>query len=256
MKTSLALQGRGIVITRPAHQAGAISQRLEAEGATVLRFPLLAIAAPQNIERSQRQLAGLSRYDMLIFTSPNAVEFTLSTLGASIPQSAIIACIGKKTAQSLARQGVTVSIVPDAVFNSEALLAKSEFQQVQGRQIAIIRGEGGRDLLKTTLSQRGAGADYIDVYRRICPTHNLLPLLQFQTRDQLDIIVLTSAESLANLFALAEDVAWLNGVALLLGSERMRLALNETSHYGPVYLAEDPSDESIFQALLDWSRPL
>ena len=81
-------------------------------------------------------------------------------------------------------------------------------------------------------------------------------MLKFQQRGQLDIIALTSAESLRNLFALANGAAWLDGVALLLGSERMQLALGDTSHQGPVYLAEDPSDESMYQALLDWSQHL
>lgn len=256
METGLALTGRGIVITRPAHQAGPVSQRLEALGATVLQFPLLGIAEPVNITRSQQQLADLACYDTLIFTSPNAVESALHKLGASLPESATIACIGQKTAQSLQRFGVRVSIVPNAVFNSEALLAEPEFQQMQGRRVAIIRGEGGRDLLRSTLSLRGAGVDYIDVYRRICPAQNLLPLLKFQQRGQLDIIALTSAESLRNLFALANGAAWLNGVALLLGSQRMQLALKETSHNGPVYLANDPSDDSMYRALLDWSQHL
>ena len=256
MEAGLALKGRGIVITRPAHQAGPVSQRLELLGATVLQFPLLGIAEPQNITRSQQQLADLAHYDTLLFTSPNAVESALQKLGASIPESATIACIGQKTAQSLERFGVQVSIVPDAVFNSEALLAEPEFQQMQGKRVAIIRGEGGRDLLKSTLSLRGASVDYIDVYRRICPAHDLLPLLKFQQGGQLDIIALTSAESLRNLFTLAGGAAWLDGVALLLGSERMQLALKETTHHGPVHLAADPSDDSMYQALLDWSRHL
>ena len=256
MDTGLALQGRGIVITRPAHQAGAISQRLQLAGATVLQFPLLGIAEPENLTQSQQQLANLAGYDLLIFTSPNAVEGALLKLAACIPNAMTIACIGQKTAGALARFGVQVSIVPHAVFNSEALLAMPEFQRMRDKRIAIIRGEGGRDLLYSTLTQRGAAVDYIDVYRRICPVSDLLPLLKFQQGGQLDIIALTSAESLRNLFALAHGASWLDGVALLLGSERMQLALRDTSHHGPVLLAEDPSDESMYQALLDWSQHL
>jgi uroporphyrinogen-III synthase len=254
MTSGLALQGRSIAITRPAHQAAVISQRLQLAGARVIGFPLLEIVAPADSGKCNQQLSTLSQYDFLIFTSPNAVDQALSTLSDKLPLGVSVAAVGKKTALALTRHGVTVSVVPSKAFNSEALLACSELQSISGKSIAIIRGEGGRKLLRDTLTQRNANVDYIDVYRRICPTGNLLPLVKFQEQGGLDIIVLTSVESLHHLFRLGKAQLWLNKVTLLVGSERIAAMVEQTSHTGQVLVAPDPSDESIFNRLQGWAN--
>ena len=245
-------QGRTIVITRPAHQADAIIQRIQNHGAKVFGFPLLDIEEPLDLARCNHQLANLSQYDLLIFTSPNAVDRALSKLSGELPAKLKVAAVGKKTADSLARYHITVSVVPADTFNSEALLACADLQSVDGSSIAIIRGEGGRELLRDTLVSRGATVDYIDVYRRICPAEDLLPLVKLHEQGGLDIIVLTSVESLQHLFRLGKGQLWLNDITLLVGSERISSVIKQTYHSGRVLVANDPSDASIFSRLEDW----
>ena len=252
MTKGLGLPGRSVVITRPAHQAKKISEQLQHAGARVIGFPLLDIVEPSNPAKCDHQLQNASQYDFLIFTSPNAVDQALSKLSGKIAAGINIAAVGKKTAQSLVRHGITVSVVPSTAFNSEALLACPELQSISGASIAIVRGEGGRGLLRDTLVQRGARVDYVDVYRRICPADNLLPLVKFQEQGGLDIIVLTSVESLHHLFRLGKGQLWLNKVTLLVGSERIAGVVEQTTHTGQVLVAPDPSDESIFSCLQYW----
>jgi len=49
-----------IVITRPVHQAQALSQAITAAGGEALLFPGLEIAPPQDLARAQAQLARLA----------------------------------------------------------------------------------------------------------------------------------------------------------------------------------------------------
>ncbi|PID46303.1 MAG: uroporphyrinogen III synthase [Proteobacteria bacterium] len=249
MSDRTALQGRTIVITRPAHQASAISQRLQERGAHVVRFPLLDIAEPMDVVRCHQQLSTLSRYDYLIFTSPNAVEYAFAKLPEALPPSLNIAAVGKKTAEALACHGVSVSIVPDRLFNSEALLACPAFQSVRHQSIAIIRGEGGRELLRDTLRQRGAVVNCIEVYRRVCPVDDLSPLTAIHQQAGIDLIVLTSVESLYHLFRLGAGLRWLNETPLLVGSERIAHQARRYARTGEVVVATDPSDDSIYHAL-------
>ena len=146
-----------------------------------------------------------------------------------------------------------MSIVPDALFNSEALLEHSALQDVATKRIGIIRGEGGRDLLRSTLLERGAEVDYIDVYRRICPVTNLLPLVKCQEQGGIDIIALTSVEGLQNLFKLGKGLGWLKQTTLLLGSQRMAQASAAIDHHGALLVADDPSDDKMVSCLLDWA---
>lgn len=254
MSDDHALQGQSIVVTRPKHQAAAIIGHLQKRGAEVINFPLLAITEPQNAALSQKQLSSIFQYDFLIFTSPNAVEKAFKKISASMISQANVAAVGKKTAEMLKHYGVNVAIVPEKNFNSEALLACRALQSVQTANIAIIRGEGGRELLRDTLLRRGAQVDYIDVYRRICPAENLLPLVKFQQQGSIDIIILTSVESLQHFFRLGAGLAWVNQVTLLVGSERIREHVRHTSHVGNVLVAADPSDGSIIQCLMSWIK--
>ena len=242
-----------IAITRPAHQAEKLIKRLEADGANIIAFPLLEIIKPKYPTLIQQQVEKIAYYDMAIFISPNAVTRAFTFVDKTQLKSLKIAAVGKKTALSLREQGLSVDYFPDKIFNSESLLALSEMQQVKNKQIAIFRGEGGRDLLRDTLQHRGASVTYLNVYARRCPADNIGLLKQHYLQDKLDIIVLTSGESLSHLLRLAKGMQWLNQVPLLVGSERIKqtfLQQSKQKYTGEIWVSPDPSDESIYQSLV------
>ena len=166
MAGRLPLAGKTIVTTRPNRQSSAISQRLTQLGACVVKFPLIAIESPANKSLYRSQLSKLNYYHYLIFTSRNSVEMAFHALAEceapalasipTLPKTLQIAAVGKQTAEALEAHGHSASIVPTELFNSEALLEHQALQAVDGKFIAIIRGEGGRDLLRDTLVERGA----------------------------------------------------------------------------------------------------
>ena len=258
MAARLPLTGKTIVVTRPERQSSAISQRLTELGAKVIRFPLIAIETIPNKRLNQSTIANCN---YLIFTSRNSVEMAIKSLMGDLPIGSIlkipktikIAAVGKQTAEALSAQGVSASIVPTELFNSEALLKHEDLQAVESKKIAIIRGEDGRDLLRDTLVERGATVDYIDVYRRVCPVENLLPLVKFQEQGGIDIIMLTSVEGLNNFHSLRADLTQLQHATLLVGSRRINDAIKELSHRGRVLVSEDPSDDKMVNCLLSWA---
>ena len=247
-----SLKNRWITITRPAHQAGRLIKRLEADGANIIAFPLLEIIPPKFPALIQQQVDKLEHYEMAIFISPNAVERALTFVDKPRLATLKIAAVGKKTALSLQQHGLSVDYFPNKTFNSEALLALDAMQQVNNKKIAIFRGEGGRNLLRDTLRQRGAQIDYMNVYARQCPANNIELLKQHYLCHKLDIIVLTSGESLAHLLRLAKGAQWLNQIPLLVGSERIKqlfLQPYQQQYTGKIWVSPDPSDESIYKSL-------
>ncbi|MCK5895577.1 MAG: uroporphyrinogen-III synthase [Cocleimonas sp.] len=237
-----------IAITRPAHQASALTKRLEEKGANIIPFPLLEITEPASLLLIQQQLREIKQFDMAIFISQNAVEKALTFLDKTQLAPLNIAAVGKKTAASLQQNGLAVDYFPDEIFNSEALLALDKMQQVQGQNIIIFRGEGGRDVLRDTLQQRGANVSYSNVYSRRCPATTLEVLKQHHLHHKLDIIILTSGESLQHLLRLARGEAWLNQVVLLVGSQRIKKKF-QSQFAGKIWVASDPSDETIYNYL-------
>lgn len=191
------LAGRRILVTRPSHQAGELMQSILAAGGEPVLFPLLEIRSIADPARLYAQLAALPNYQLLIFISPNAVEFGMAAMAAAGVDwrelSARFAAVGQSSAQALRDLGVRSVLVPHERFDSEGLLALPELQAVAGWRVLIVRGEGGRALLGDTLTARGATVDYAECYRRMTPTAPL------PSGDVLDAITVTSSEALTHL---------------------------------------------------------
>lgn len=200
------LAGRTIAVTRPAGQTASLARAIEAAGGQALVFPVIEIAPVENEAELAAVCAGLDRFHLAFFVSPNAVEQALAYIlpRRSWPAGLVVATVGKGSEASLARAGFSDVIAPSAGFDSEAVLALPEFQAaaVAGREVVIFRGDGGRDLLGDTLAERGARVRYVTCYRRRVPDADTAPLLAAARAGALDGLVLTSSEGVANLVAM------------------------------------------------------
>ena len=201
MTAGCDLHGAGVLVTRPAHQAGEWCRLIEEHGGRALRLPALEIAGPADPEPARRRLARLDDCDLLIFVSPNAVRQGLALAGpAGLPSRLQLAAVGDATAAALAEMGRPADLVPQRSQDSEGLLALPRLGAVAGQRVLIVRGEGGRPLLGETLAQRGARVEYLEVYRRVCPDSDVAPLLA--RWDQVDLVTATSNQILENLLLL------------------------------------------------------
>ena len=247
------LHGKWIVITRPQHQSESFKKNIQKVGGCHLDFPLIEIT-PFEDENTKKMLNRLVDYDMVIFISSNAVEQCVKLVGTDILQNKTLVTVGKKTALTLKNYHLSVDYCPEKYFNSEALLAVEDFTtEAAGNKIAIIRGSTGRDYLKNGLVTLGAQVDYMDVYSRHCPQQNLDELKEAWQKNQLDVVLLTSASSTASFFELAnsnlsDKEEWINQLTLLIGSSRMQHEIPE-QFKGKIMIAEDPSDETLLNKL-------
>lgn len=195
---------------------------------------------------------------MAVFTSVNAVDRALPLIWqrGGFPSRLEIAAVGQATARALERQGVTRCLRPEQGFTSEALLALPRFQQVAGQRIVIVRGEGGRELLADTLTICGARVDRAEVYRRESPSPDGGVLLERWARGEIGAVVITSIESLRNLFAMlgAAGKLYLRDTPLIVVSARIQESAAKQGCRHPL-LAREASDEAIVAALLGLMNP-
>lgn len=191
------LGGLTIAVTRPRDQAVQLAQRIEQAGGIPLLFPLLEIEPAQDANRLHEQLARLAQFDLAIFISPNAAQFGITAIRADggLPQALKIATVGQGSAKALRASGVANVIAPTGRFDSEALLALPELQNVTGWRVMIFRGDGGRELLGDTLKARGATVEYATCYRRSKPQQDVRVLLDAKP----DALTVTSSEALGYL---------------------------------------------------------
>jgi hypothetical protein len=158
----------GILVTRPARQAGAFAQKIAALGAAPVIFPAIAILPSADPARLARAHATLGNYDFAVFVSANAVEYGVPDARAWPPTITTFAT-GPGTAEALAAVGITGARVPTTTFDTEGLLALAEFVAPRGKRIVIFRGDGGREQLGDALRARGATVDFVACYQRAAP---------------------------------------------------------------------------------------
>ncbi|MEW8348732.1 MAG: uroporphyrinogen-III synthase, partial [Candidatus Thiodiazotropha taylori] len=122
------LRGCGVLVTRAAHQSEPLARMIEACEGRALRLPAIEILPCRNPAQAQQLFA--SRWDWIIFVSPNAVRFGLKLLAGHAPTDAGIGVVGASTARELQQAGISVDLIPDRGYDSEGLLSLAELKQV------------------------------------------------------------------------------------------------------------------------------
>jgi len=195
----MSLVGRGVVLTRPRELAEPFARLLERRGAHAIVFPAIEIqplAPPSSLSR-------LRDYDLVVFISPSAVRIALATQPPWPPRLA--AAVGPGTRRELERASARAIIAPTGAADSEALLALPEMQNLRGKRVLIVRGEGGRGLLADSLTARGAVVEHAVCYRRAKPTADAAPLVAAWRQGEVDALVVWTAQALDNFGAMAGE---------------------------------------------------
>jgi uroporphyrinogen-III synthase len=183
-----------VLITRPAGKAQALALLLKQQGIFAISQPLFdyqAYASSQDIKGS------INSADILIFVSVAAVEFAHASYPLSINSDKIVIAVGQATKRALQTIGIT-NVLTSTQENSEGLLKLDQLCQVKDKNITIVRGNGGREHLATTLTERGAQVCYIESYQRVWRTLTKNIAKQWQ-EQQINCIVVTSNDILLTL---------------------------------------------------------
>ncbi|MCV6588807.1 MAG: uroporphyrinogen-III synthase [Marinobacterium sp.] len=249
------LHKQRILVTRPAHQAGRQIEQLQQLGANVIPLPLQEIVPvaenSQEYHQVKSRILDLDLYHQVIFVSANAARIGTDWIDLYWPQLPVglnWLAIGRRTAAVLDDYGIT-AFHSDQGYDSEALLAAEPLQAVDGQKILIMRGQGGRELLASTLQQRGAQVEYADLYQRRCPRYSTAQL-DSALATPLDALLVTSAEALDNLQTLAgARLTSLQQHPLIVPSERIAQRAQQQS-WQQVRVAQGPDDCAMIQALL------
>jgi uroporphyrinogen-III synthase len=128
---------------------------------------------------------------------------------------------------------------------------------VSGSRILIVKGRGGRALLESDLTRRGARVTIADVYLRACPAvapDELAALeLRFK-RGEIQVVTATSVEIGANLLKLATVAlrAHFEAAHWLVPGARVAEELRERGLAAPLLAAASADDQDLVSALVRW----
>lgn len=196
-----------LLLTRTAPDCQSQAESLNNMGYFAKALPLIEII-PSTVTAKQRtQLMNFDHYQIIIVISKTAAKLILERLDEYWPQLPIQQSwftVGHATAQILEQVGLT-TYYPLKGDNSEALWQLTEFQRqlsTPNCQVLIVKGQGGRPWLANQLQSTGIAMDSLDLYERHPIMYNEQTLWQTLDNLQINAIVISSAQSLHQLYTL------------------------------------------------------
>ncbi len=243
---SRPLRGRVVVVTRPAEQAQALVGPLEELGAEVLVAPTIRIVPTELDDRQRAAVRHLGAYDLVVFTSANAVREFAARVGEFLREDAApaepeehlaqvgdafggttVAAIGPRTADVLAERGLPCDIMAGD-FTAEGLLeALAEaVLDLDGASVLIPRAREARDLLPDALAARGALVDVVPVYETL-PAEKLA--ITASRLAAADFVTFASASAVSQMIALLGA----GGARLLAGAQIVTIGPQTSAALAP-----------------------
>jgi uroporphyrinogen-III synthase len=217
----------------------------------------MRIEAVEDLSVAERSLASISRFDILIFVSRNVVKYACQLI-PDLPSRAkakMVFAIGAGTYEALLDTGFTDVSYAEGNTGSEALLGlgKLQSEHVAGKNILILRGVGGRELLRDKLRQRGAKVEYVELYRRQVPELQAATIKNIWLVEKPDVVQVSSAEGLQNLLNMtdAKERPLFLKTPLVVISPRLKEVAELEGFSAEVKIAKSYSDDDIVLALKD-----
>lgn len=254
------LAGLGVLVTRPAHQAGPLGAALAAAGATPLPFPTLAIGPTPDPQAFERALDAVATAAAVIFVSANAVAAAAPRLAArgGPPPGVHVLAVGPASARALEEAGITPVETPSDRHDSEGLLALPALAPaaVAGGTVVLVRGGGGRVLLAAELRRRGARVVVAEGYTRRPGPVDPQQLATWLAEGVVHAVTVTSRACLVGLLDAcpAGRMAELRALPLAVLAPVLARHAGTAGWTGPVLVAPRAADAALVEALVAWRR--
>jgi uroporphyrinogen III methyltransferase/synthase len=202
------LLGRRIVVTRAREQASDMLNRLTELGAECIQCPTIQVGPPADWAPVDDAIQTLDRYDWIVFTSVNGVDFFFRRLfdsGRDMRQLGHIktAAIGPATAQRLRSWGLTSDIVPQS-YRAESVVDAFAATAITGRRVLLPRAKEARSVLPVELTRMGASVDEITTYETRQASNSGQELNQRLADGTIDMVTFTSSSTVKNFHRLLE----------------------------------------------------
>ena len=240
---------RALVAGSPATSTK-LRDRLAGLGADVLVRPVIRVVDPPEWGPVDAALDDLDRYDWLVFSSANGVEYLIRRLldrGADVRRLGRVqlAAMGSGTAERLAGFHLRVDLVPEE-FVAESL-ARALVDRAEGGRFLLARASRGRRVLAEELERAGAQVDEIVVYGSVDVTEPDPDVTAGLSSGEIDWITVTSSAAARSLVRLYGDVV---GSAQLASIGPLTSATLRELGYEPAVEASPQTTDGLVDAIV------
>lgn len=236
-----------ILITRPEGKGAALAEQLEQAGYQASLFPVLNI---NYLTPSSTQLSPLINADKIIFISQDAVK-ALAQLKPDINIKAQCYAVGQQTADTIYELFGVRAATPKQ-FDSEGVLALKSLAQVDGSNIVLVKGQGGRPDIAKVLKERGAFLNNCVVYEREPVPDLTNDWTDHWKSSNVHGIVITSNAAVDAMFTplAAQQLQWLQQCHFYVASERTAAYLQQQHvSLANIHIAAGASDNAMFTCI-------
>ncbi|MCY7296257.1 uroporphyrinogen-III synthase [Alteromonas sp. a30] len=224
-------------------------------------LPLMRLQPMENVENILLPaLHALNNNDIILVTSTKAAEIAADILKAqqSCPDFSTLHCyaVGQSSASTLSElghfkspeietsEGLLNLLSP--VISSSKQFANSKKHHRPPKRVVILKGEGGRQTIKTTLQQVGCLVVECDLYRRQAITPE--KTTSHWQQQSVDCIIATSGELMQNAFnSLPND--WLCDKHWIVVSDRMKAKAKDFGINKPIFVSRAANDAALLEAV-------
>jgi uroporphyrinogen-III synthase len=192
---------------------------LEELGAEAVLLPLVRFVEPENTADLDQAIRSLDTFDLLIFTSANAVTFFLGRCRVlecwpAGPNNAAknvtkIAVVGSATELALKKEGLQASLVPREF--SGAGLAAEIRGAVAKKNVLLPRSDRASEELPALLRKAGAKVTEVIAYRTVGPgslDHDLIAAIRAGQADAVTFFSPSAFREFQNLLGADALATW------------------------------------------------
>lgn len=235
-----------ILVTRPQPHADELAAYLRQQGHQVTCFPLLTLSENPAITALHDALKPTP--DIIIAISDAAVTCShhyIQQHGLSWPSQSQYFAVGQRTATKW-QQLANIQALYPAHSDSENLLALPQLNQVSNARVLILKGNAGRPLIESHLTQNGAQVTSVECYLRqgvvIDPTTSLA---KWQD-NEINSVIITSGEMLTSFMSQvpSEYLSWIQQLTLIVASQRIK-AIALQAGFNNIWVADGASHQAL-----------
>ncbi len=243
-----------ILVTRPSPAGEQLVSQLKKSGHLAYHAPLIHFSQGRGLSQLSHLLPSLKAGDLAFLLSQQAVYYVNSWLNEkkqSWPDTLSWYAIGHKTASAFHTISKLTAHFPVTQETSEMLLLLPGLNNLEGKNALILRGNGGRELLGDTLTNRGAKVILCECYRRHFINYDGYQQSIIWQRAGIDTLVVTSGEMLQQLYRLIPAgwrTSWLLRCQLIVVSSRLATLASQLG-WRAIRVAENADNDALMRAL-------
>jgi uroporphyrinogen-III synthase len=254
MSADRPLQGRVVLLTRPAGRSAPLAARLAALGARTVARPTIAFDRPTDPRPMEEAAAGADGYDWIAVTSPQGAQALCGAWRrAGRPGAgpvARLAAVGEGTARALRELGLRATLVGGG--DAESLGTAMAEAARSGERVLVVRPETARDVLPEALAGAGLRVEAVAFYRTVAAA-DLPETARRVAGREFDGAVFSSPSTFQRLREAGEGVAGFDGalhVMRRVAIGRVTASALWSAGFPAAAIARSASDDGLVEALL------